>query len=134
MPEQRFARLQRRVAELEAESTKLTTEREILARRRSISPAETNRVSRVPVRRRPPRRLRGEAVDCELVEVERSSFYAWLKAAPAREARAAADAELVEKISADAEDNTIGAPRATAEVNAQRPGRRNGSTTSAWHG
>lgn len=28
---------------------------------------------------------------CELVEVERSSFYAWLNAAPVREARAAAD-------------------------------------------
>ena len=32
---------------------------------------------------------------CELVEIERSSYYAWVKAAPAREARAAADAALV---------------------------------------
>ena len=31
---------------------------------------------------------------CELVQVERSSFYAWKAAAPAREARAVADAEL----------------------------------------
>ena len=31
---------------------------------------------------------------CELVEIERSSYYAWLKAAPAREARAADDAAL----------------------------------------
>jgi transposase InsO family protein len=55
---------------------------------------------------------------CELVEVERSSFYAWCAAAPAREARAAADAELAEKIRAiHDEDNTIGAPRATAELN-----------------
>lgn len=55
---------------------------------------------------------------CELVEVERSSFYAWCAAAPAREARAAADAELAEKIQAiHDEDNTIGAPRATAELN-----------------
>jgi transposase InsO family protein len=55
---------------------------------------------------------------CELVEVERSSFYAWFAAAPAREARAAADAELAEKIRAiHDEDNTIGAPRATAELN-----------------
>jgi len=55
---------------------------------------------------------------CELVDVERSSFYAWLKAAPERAARAAADAELAEKIRAmHAEDNTIGAPRATAELN-----------------
>ena len=55
---------------------------------------------------------------CELVEIERSSFYAWCAAAPAREARAAADAELAEKIRAiHDEDNTIGAPRATAELN-----------------
>lgn len=59
---------------------------------------------------------------CELVEIERSSFYAWLKAAPARAARAAADAELAEQIRAiQAEDNTIGAPRATAELNDSRP-------------
>ena len=55
---------------------------------------------------------------CELVEVERSSFYAWCAAAPAREARAAADAELADRIRAiHDEDNTIGAPRATAELN-----------------
>jgi transposase InsO family protein len=55
---------------------------------------------------------------CELVEVERSSFYAWLKAKPGREARAAADAELAERLRAiHAEDNTVGAPRATAELN-----------------
>lgn len=57
---------------------------------------------------------------CELVEIERSSYYAWLKAAPAREARAAADAELAERIRAvHAEDNTQGSPRITAELNAQ---------------
>jgi transposase InsO family protein len=55
---------------------------------------------------------------CELVEVERSSFYAWKDAAPARAARAAADAELAERLRAiHAQDNPIGAPRATAELN-----------------
>lgn len=55
---------------------------------------------------------------CELVEVERSSFYAWQNAAPARAARAAADAELAERLRAiHDEDNTVGAPRATAELN-----------------
>jgi transposase InsO family protein len=59
---------------------------------------------------------------CELVEIERSSFYAWLAAAPARAARAAADAELAAQIRAiQAEDNTVGAPRATAELNDGRP-------------
>jgi transposase InsO family protein len=63
---------------------------------------------------------------CELIEVERSSFYAWKAAAPARAARAEADAELAEKIRAiHAEDNTIGAPRATAELNdGVTPGER----------
>lgn len=63
---------------------------------------------------------------CELIEVERSSFYAWRAAAPARQDRAAADEELAEKIRAiHAEDNTIGAPRATAELNdGVAPGER----------
>lgn len=55
---------------------------------------------------------------CELVEIERSSYYAWVQAAPAREARAAADAELVQRIrEVHAEDKTCGAPRITAELN-----------------
>jgi len=55
---------------------------------------------------------------CELVEVERSSYYAWKAGAPARESRAAADAQLAQRIRAvHAEDNTVGAPRITAELN-----------------
>ena len=55
---------------------------------------------------------------CELVEVERSSFYAWLKASSARQKRARADAELAARIRAvHAEDSTQGAPRITAELN-----------------
>jgi len=57
---------------------------------------------------------------CELVEIERSSYYAWLNAAPVRVARAGADAELASRIRAiHAADNTIGAPRMTAELNDQ---------------
>ncbi len=55
---------------------------------------------------------------CELVEIERSSYYAWKAGAPARAARAVSDAALAERIRAvHAEDNTQGAPRITAEVN-----------------
>lgn len=55
---------------------------------------------------------------CELVEVERSSYYAWKSAAPARAARAQADAQLAERIRAvHEEDTTMGAPRITAELN-----------------
>ncbi|WP_058954756.1 hypothetical protein [Kocuria rhizophila] len=35
---------------------------------------------------------------CEVIEIARSSFYAWLSAEPARAARAAADAALVSRI------------------------------------
>jgi len=55
---------------------------------------------------------------CELVEIERSSYYAWRAAAPARQARADADAELAERIrQVHKQDNTVGAPRMTAELN-----------------
>ncbi len=55
---------------------------------------------------------------CELVEIERSSYYAWRAGEQARAARRAADAALAARIRAiQAEDNTIGAPRATAELN-----------------
>jgi transposase InsO family protein len=55
---------------------------------------------------------------CELVEVTRSSFYAWRAGAPARQARAADDARLADRIRAiHDEDNTVGAPRVTAELN-----------------
>lgn len=52
---------------------------------------------------------------CELVEIE-------LKAAPARQQRARADAELATRIrAAHAQDNTQGAPRITAELNDNAP-------------
>ena len=55
---------------------------------------------------------------CEIVQVARSSFYAWLAAAPARAARASADTALAERIRAihDA-DRAQGVPRITAELN-----------------
>lgn len=55
---------------------------------------------------------------CKVVEVARSSFYAWDGAADSRAAREAADEQLCERIRAvHAEDNTYGAPRVTAELN-----------------
>ena len=55
---------------------------------------------------------------CELVEVTRSSYYAWRAAAPGRAQRARADAVLEARIAAiHAADNTVGAPRVTAELN-----------------
>jgi transposase InsO family protein len=55
---------------------------------------------------------------CQLLEVKRSSYYAWRNAAPARAARAAQDAALAQRIrTVHAADNTLGAPRVTAELN-----------------
>lgn len=55
---------------------------------------------------------------CALLDVERSSYYAWRKAEPDRQARADADAALAAtiKIIHD-KDKTMGAPRITAELN-----------------
>jgi transposase InsO family protein len=55
---------------------------------------------------------------CAVVEVARSSFYAWLAGAEGRAARQAADQVLAERIRmVHDEDNTYGAPRITAELN-----------------
>lgn len=59
---------------------------------------------------------------CAVVEVARSSFYAWLAGADARAARAAADEALAERIRVVHDtDNTYGAPRITAEPNDGAP-------------
>jgi transposase InsO family protein len=55
---------------------------------------------------------------CELVEVARSSFYAWLAGEPRRQQRTVADAELAERIrQVHDQDRALGAPRITAELN-----------------
>ncbi len=55
---------------------------------------------------------------CALLDVRRSSFYAWLAAAPGRAARAAADAALAARIRVvHDDDRTRGRPRITAELN-----------------
>ncbi len=55
---------------------------------------------------------------CQTVEISRSSFYAWDKAADARAQRAAADAALAERVRAvHKQDRAYGAPRVTAELN-----------------
>lgn len=55
---------------------------------------------------------------CRVLEVSRSGFYRWLKAASARVARAAADAALAAEIEQIHEefDGTYGSPRVTAEL------------------
>jgi transposase InsO family protein len=77
---------------------------------------------------------------CELVEIERSSYYAWKAGAPARAARAAADRALAERIRAiHGCDNTVGAPRVTAELNdgvpaAERVNHKRVARVMRWAG
>jgi HTH-like domain len=55
---------------------------------------------------------------CSVVEIARSSFYAWLAGAEGRAARQAADQALAERIRVvHDDDNTYGAPRITAALN-----------------
>ena len=59
---------------------------------------------------------------CEVIEVNRSSFYAWENAGPARAERAQADEQLASRIRAVQDpaqggDKAYGAPRVTAELN-----------------
>lgn len=55
---------------------------------------------------------------CEVLEIARSSFYAWVDAAGTRAAKQAADEALEARIRAvHGEDRTCGAPRITAELN-----------------
>jgi transposase InsO family protein len=59
---------------------------------------------------------------CALLDVRRSSFYAWLSAAPARAEREAADTALAKRIRiVHDEDRTCGRPRITAELNDGAP-------------
>ena len=59
---------------------------------------------------------------CEIVQVARSSFYAWLAAAPARAVRTSADAALAERIRRiHSQDRAQGVPRITAELNDGAP-------------
>jgi transposase InsO family protein len=59
---------------------------------------------------------------CGVIEIARSSFYAWLAAAPGRAERQAADVSLAERIRvlqdpAQGGDRAYGAPRITADLN-----------------
>ncbi|PZT84260.1 MAG: IS3 family transposase [Gordonia sp. (in: high G+C Gram-positive bacteria)] len=115
--EQRVARLEAENATLRVQATKLTTEREILQKAAKYFAGGDALVSRFQFvadnsATYPVKRL------CELLEVRRSSFYAWQAGAPARTERAAADAELETRIrKVHTADNTVGAPRITAELN-----------------
>ncbi|WP_226359102.1 IS3 family transposase [Pseudonocardia sp. ICBG601] len=116
-PRQKIARLEARVRELEISEKKLTAEREILQRAAKYFAGGDALVTRFQFVADHRHTFEVKRL-CELVHVSRSSFYAWLAAAPVRARRAAGDAVLVARIQTIHDgDNTIGAPRATTELN-----------------
>jgi transposase InsO family protein len=59
---------------------------------------------------------------CQVIDIARSSYYAWINAADKRAARTDADTDLAAKIRAvHDQDNTCGRPRITAELNNGAP-------------
>ncbi|MFJ9153512.1 IS3 family transposase [Streptomyces sp. NPDC102270] len=122
-PDERVRQLEARVAELEASERKLATERDILRKAAKYFAGETNWEDPLPVRRRPPGHLRGEAA-LPGPERDRSSYYKWLAGAEARAARQHHDRILAEEIRAvhGESGGAYGSPRITAEL--REKGRR----------
>jgi len=58
---------------------------------------------------------------CQVIDIARSSYYAWVNAVPMRAARDAADVELVEKIRDIHTGTTPRQPRNTPAINHGRP-------------
>ena len=71
---------------------------------------------------------------CEVLQIARSSFYAWLDGEPRRAQRAAADAELAERIRVVHEQDSTQVRRGSPPSSTTARRRRRGSTTSGSPG
>ncbi|MGJ6127197.1 IS3 family transposase [Mycolicibacterium sp. Y3] len=115
--DQELARRRAEVGQLRADKTRLSIERDILLSAAKYFGRGDELVSRF--------QFVADHLDtypvkwlCAIVDIARSSFYAWLAGADGRAAREAADQELAERIRTIHEaDNTYGAPRISAELN-----------------
>ncbi|MDF1480444.1 IS3 family transposase [Leifsonia sp. H3M29-4] len=117
----RIARLEVELAASKAEKLKLETERDILRQAAKYFGRGDELVNRFQFVE-DHKDAYGVKRLCEVVEIGRSSFYAWLAAAPGRAARAADDAALAARIRvlqdpAQGGDRAYGAPRITADLN-----------------
>ncbi|MEU6402608.1 IS3 family transposase [Streptomyces sp. NPDC046985] len=117
-PDERVRRLEARVAELEASERKLATERDIL-----------RKAAKYPRRRDELVISRFQFVDdhrstyevkrlCQVLDVNRSSYYKWLAGAEARVARTRHDLVLADEIREVHRESggAYGSPRVTAEL------------------
>ncbi|WP_454118368.1 IS3 family transposase [Microbacterium lacticum] len=119
--EARIIRLEAELAVSRAEQVKLETERDILRQAAKYFAGGDELVNRFQFVQ-DHKDAYGVKRLCEVIEIARSSFYAWLAAAPGRAARAADDARLAARIRvlqdpAQGGDRAYGAPRITADLN-----------------
>ncbi|WP_447587932.1 IS3 family transposase [Microbacterium lacticum] len=117
----RIIRLEAELAVSRAEQVKLETERDILRQAAKYFAGGDELVNRFQFAQ-DHKDAYGVKRLCEVIEIARSSFYAWLAAAPGRAARAADDARLAARIRvlqdpAQGGDRAYGAPRITADLN-----------------
>ncbi|WP_374198034.1 MULTISPECIES: IS3 family transposase [Microbacterium] len=117
----RIVRLEAELAAAEAEKRKLETERDILRQAAKYFAGGDELVNRFQFVE-DHKDAYGVKRLCEVIEIARSSFYAWLAAAPGRAARAADDAALAARIRVlqdpdQGGDRAYGAPRITADLN-----------------
>ncbi|MCT1736003.1 IS3 family transposase, partial [Kocuria marina] len=121
----RIARLEAENAALRTEQAKLAEERDILRQAAKYFAGGDELVNRFQFVEDHKDAWSVKRL-CEVVEIARSSFYAWLAAAPQRAARVAADAALAARIRAlqdpqQGGDRASGAPRITADLNEDAP-------------
>ncbi|WP_096867526.1 IS3 family transposase [Mycolicibacter icosiumassiliensis] len=120
-PEQELVRLRAENKTLRATEARLSTERDILRSAAKYFGRGDELVSRFQF---VADHLHAFEVKwlCAVVEVARSSFYAWLAGADSRAAKAAADEALAARIRVvNGEDNPYGEPGITAELNDGAP-------------
>ncbi|NNN34414.1 IS3 family transposase [Streptomyces sp. S3(2020)] len=119
-PDERIRQLEARVAELEANERKLATERDILRKAAKYFAGGDQLVSRFQFVA-DHRDAYGVKRLCEVLDLNRSSYYAWLAGQKARAARQCQDwllAEQIREIHSES-GGAYGSPRVTAELRAK---------------
>ncbi|AXE28108.1 IS3 family transposase (plasmid) [Streptomyces globosus] len=119
-PDERIRQLEARVAELEASERKLATERDILRKAAKYFAGGDQLVSRFQFVA-DHRDAYGVKRLCEVLGLNRSSYYKWLSGRKARASRQSEDRLLAERIREvhDESGGAYGSPRVTAELRAK---------------